>query len=191
MMNALPDNRFIAKTGESLSLDSLEIRSKRLLLRPISVLDAESIFKEFTSEITRYMFPASPREIRETFSFINRSIELRQRGEELVTVILAQDTEEFIGVCGLHARGRPHVPELGIWIKRGAHGNGFGGEAVRALYFWARKNLAVTGFVYPVDRANTASRKIPESLNGSIISEQKTPTQSGGMLDTLIYHIPV
>ena len=43
--------------------------------------------------------------------------------------------------------------------------------------------------IYPVDRANIPSRKIPESLGGIIFEEKKTKTMSGGVLDEVVYKI--
>jgi [ribosomal protein S5]-alanine N-acetyltransferase len=180
-----------ALKGVTLNLNEVEIKTERLTLRPVTSDYAGIIFKEFTPEITRYMVPPSPKEINETLAFINETTALRKKNLELVVVILGKESEEFLGIAGLHARNNPKEPEFGIWLKKGAHGSRFGKEAIHGLYQWAKENLAVDAFIYPVDKANIQSKKIPESLGGVIIKEVMAPTMSGGMLDEVIYRIPV
>ena len=44
--------------------------------------------------------------------------------------------------------------------------------------------------IYPVDKANVASRKIPESLWGTVFAEKQVQTMSGDILDEVIYKRP-
>ncbi len=76
-------------------------------------------------------------------------------------------------------------PELGVWLKEAAHGQGYGREVVRAVAEWASGSLGATGFVYPVAVQNIASRPIAESLNGQIVGTRSTPKY-----DSLVYMIP-
>ena len=57
------------------NIANITIETERLLLVPITLHYAEEIFKEFTPEITTYMFPTSAENISETESFIQSSIE--------------------------------------------------------------------------------------------------------------------
>jgi RimJ/RimL family protein N-acetyltransferase len=54
---------------------------------------------------------------------------------------------------------------------------------------WAFENLRVRYLIYPVDRENIPSRKIPESLGGRIEAEYRFMNQSGRELDLLVYHV--
>lgn len=172
------------------SFEDLVIVSQRISLTPISERFREDIYREFTSEITRYMMPPPPQDISETLEFIRSSIEGMQRSEELVFVIV--DTEgQFLGCAGLHSRESSLTPELGIWVKKCAHGSALGREAVRCLRDWASENLKLSYFIYPVEKNNLASRKIAVSLGGEIIKEQKTLSLSGNLLDEVVYHVPI
>lgn len=180
-----------AKDNQKLSLDDVVVQTDRLILRPITLEYADQVFKEFTPEVTRYMVPRSPSEIHEVYTFINETMRLRKENLELVTVILDSRTGEFLGCCGLHSRKDPKEPEFGIWLKIGSHGHGYGREAIHGLFNWAVSTLAVNAFLYPVDKANKASRKIPESLGGVVVAEMTAATMSGGTLDEVLYRIPV
>jgi len=107
-----------------------------------------------------------------------------------VCVVLKRNTEEFLGCCGLHGKGKPTTPELGVWLKTAAHSRGYGKEAVTALKHWTDAHIRCDYLIYPADRANTPSRRIPESLGGQVVREETAPTLAGGTLDLLVYHIP-
>ena len=179
------------KSGEKIDLSQVEIKSERLLLAPITADYAQDIFVEFTPDIARYMIPRPASKIEETLAFISDSVTQRQNGTDLILMMLQPETREFLGICGLHSGNNHKEPALGLWVKQGAHGHGYGKEAIFAVVNWACANLDIQAFIYPVDRANAASRRIPEALGGKIIEEKIAPTMSGGALDEIVFRIEV
>lgn len=171
-------------------LGGLHIEGDRVVLRSICEQYAHEIFSEFTEEITRYMSPSPARNIEETIAFISRIGEGMKKGRDLVCVILKKESGEFLGCCGFHGYALPATPELGIWIKKSAHGHRYGREAIKVLVDWALRTVQFESLVYPVDRANIASRKIPESLGGTIVRERMAKRMNGGSLDEVLYRIP-
>jgi [ribosomal protein S5]-alanine N-acetyltransferase len=178
------------KDGRVLNVP-IVIDGPRVSLRPITLDDADDVYAEFTPEIATYMFPASPARIEETLAFITDARSRRQRGTDLVLVIVDRATGEFLGVCGVHGDVDPLTPEFGIWLKKRAHGRALGLEAIRTLKEWCERQLAVDGFVYPVDRRNIPSRRIPEALGGTVVAEQVERTPGGSVLDQVIYRVPL
>ncbi len=178
------------KTGQIVICPD-EIEGLRLLLKPIVSEYADEIFKEFTPEITTYMFPRSPSHISETERFIADACKQREAGTDLVFVILDKQNSDFLGVCGLHGTRNAEEPEFGIWLKKAAQRKALGCEAINVLKGWCERTLSIEGFVYPVDRRNQPSRRIPEALGGKVVSERKVATMSGGELDELTYLIPL
>lgn len=164
------------------------ITTERLLLVPLSLEYAEDLFAEFTDEITEYMYPKTPINIQETIDYITQAIPKMQKGTDMTRVILNKDTKEFLGAGGLHQLDTD-TPEPGIWIKKSAHGNGYGKEAIAALKDWAEKNLKYSYLKYPVDKRNIGSRKIAESLGGIIEDEYQKANMAGKMLDEVEYRI--
>jgi [ribosomal protein S5]-alanine N-acetyltransferase len=167
------------------------IHGERVTLLPIAFSHLDDVFREFTSQIVIYMIPKSPDHIGETREFIEKSVADREQSTEFIFVILHKVTHEFLGVCALHGSRDPLRPGLGLWLKKSAHGNRYGLEAIRSLIEWAQRNLRIDEFVYPVDRRNIPSRKIAEALDGVVVEEKRTPTMRGTELDTLVYVIPV
>jgi RimJ/RimL family protein N-acetyltransferase len=77
------------------------------------------------------------------------------------------------------------APELGLWLKESAHGQGFGREVVAALVQWGHATLGKGSFIYPVAIQNIASRRIAENLHGEIIGNRRNPKY-----DSVVYSIP-
>ena len=111
-------------------------------------------------------------------------------GYNFSAVIIDKETGEFLGCCGLHGKNNVRTPELGIWLKKDAHGKKLGREAIKTLCYWAVKNIDFEYLIYPVDRANISSCKIPEYLGGIIFDEKKVENMSGNILDEVVYKIP-
>ena len=168
---------------------NVKISTNRLLLKPISMTYKADIFAELSDEITTYMYPRSAKEIAETEAFINDSIFGMKIESHLILVILNKESQEFLGCTGIHYINRKN-PEIGIWVKKSAHGNGYGLETVTALKKWTEENLDYEYLIYPVDRENIPSRRIPETLGGQIVKEYEQTNLSGRVLHVIEYRIP-
>ena len=177
--------------GTQPDLFTLSIEGERIRLLSISRVYEQNIFEEFTSDITTYMIPKPADTIEETRAFIDASLEGFARADNLVFVILDKQTEEFLGCCGLHGRSGVKNPEFGIWLKRSAHGRGLGREAIRTLALWAQERMRLESFIYPVDKRNLPSRKIPESLGGVVFAEGVDEGMAGNVLEEVVYRIRV
>ena len=177
------------KTNRPLNFSSVSISGDRITLVPISLEYSAIIFKEFTDEITRYMVPATPSNIKEVDIFIQSSIRNIEKNIDLTLTILKKGDDEFLGICGLHGKLDPDEPTLGIWLKKSAHGYKYGQEAIQVLADWARQNIIFEHMVYPCDKDNIASRKIAESLNGTIFRTGEVKTMSGQRLNEIAYKI--
>lgn len=171
-----------------MNLSKVTITTDRLILVPISEDYAQEIFQEFTEEITRYMFPAAPKHIDDTLDFIRSSINKLHSGKELNMVILKKETGEYLGGCGIRDI-QSKTPELGIWIKKSAHGNKYGFEAVAGLKQWIDDNLQYDYIRYAVDKKNIPSRKVAEALGGLVAKEYTKKSLGGIELDEVEYWI--
>ncbi|MDO4567802.1 MAG: GNAT family N-acetyltransferase [Clostridia bacterium] len=160
----------------------------RLTLAPVTRAHAASIFACFDERVTKYMYPSPAKELSETERLVDRFIEEHARGTDYVFAIALKDGGEFIGLAGLH-RLQSATPELGIWTKTAAHGHHYGREAIGALISLAR-SLKYESLLYPVDRRNIPSAKIPQYYGGAIAGELvETPTADGRTLEIITYRI--
>ncbi len=172
-----------------MNLLQIEIITNRLVLKAIDMQYKTEIFREFTAEITTYMYPRAANDISDTESFIQDSLAGLRAGYNLQLVILKKETKEFLGCTGIH-RMNTKMPEFGIWLKKSAQGNYYGFETIAALKQWGEENLDCQGFIYPVDRDNYPSRRIPERLGGEIVKEYDKVNLSGNILHVVEYYIP-
>ncbi|ABA24774.1 conserved hypothetical protein (plasmid) [Trichormus variabilis ATCC 29413] len=170
------------------NLEQVSLESKRLILQVISWEYTENVFREFTREITTFMYPKPASSLSETEKIIRDMIIQRENHTDLVLVILKKDNLEFLGICEVGAIDT-HTPELGIWLKKSAHSHGFGREAIDILKNWVDKNLEYNYLSYSVDKRNIPSRKIAESIGGKVVREFQQINKSGNLLDEVEYRI--
>ena len=173
-----------------MDLRSTSIDSERLRLVPTSPIYAEDMFAEFTAEVTTFMGPKPAEVVEETFAFLAGAVDDLVHGRCLQVAILLKASSEFLGHAGLYDL-TSRTPELGIWIKRSAHGNGYGREAVEALVRWAIGSVEFDYLLYPVDRRNLPSRRIPESLGGVVRRKYDRVNASGFIPVRLHTSLPV
>ncbi len=171
-----------------MDLRNVLIQTENLILKPIEQKYSEDIFQEFTDEISLYMFPKPKGNIDEIRQSIEVSIEKNHNGSNLQLVAISKKSSEFIGCVDLHSIQKKD-PELGLWIKKEAHGNSYGLEAITLLIDWTNKNVEFEYLRYPVDKRNYASRRIAEINKGQIKKEYKDINQRGFELDTVEYWI--
>lgn len=162
-------------------LPTPEIETPRLTLTCFTLYDAGEAFAAITPEVARWMSwdPPSVEEFQGHAASMASADPSRAN-----FVIRRRDTGAFLGIAAAE-RLPDDLPELGIWLKVEAHGQGYGSEAVHALLQWASAATGKMGFLWPVAVQNTASRRIAERLGGEVIAEVTRPKY-----DAVIYRIP-
>lgn len=166
----------------------MNIETSRLMLKPVTQKYIFDIFNNFTNEVTVYMFPYPVKDISETENIVECWIKQCANKTDYVYAITLKETAEFLGIAGLHNLNND-MPELGIWTKISSHGNHYGREAIGGLIEYA-KEQGYTQLIYPVDKKNIASKKIPLFYGGElIISNKLVITPDGRTLDEEVYKI--
>ncbi len=159
----------------------MEINTDRLKLLPINHKFEEDIFNNFTPQVTTYMTPTPAKNIQETRDIISKFLKDWANQTDYVFAITLKDTDEFIGLTGIHAL-KSNRPTLGIWTKTSSHGNHYGREAIGGIINLA-KTLNLPKVFYPVDKRNIASEKIAIFYNGhKLLSDFKESITSDNRL---------
>jgi [ribosomal protein S5]-alanine N-acetyltransferase len=171
-----------------MNLTETIIETKRLKLTAISKSFVKEIYEEFSDDITLYMYSKPTDDIHQMEAYVDNSISEIKNGSSITLVILTQVEQEFLGIAAIHEIDSD-TPELGVWIKKSAHGNKYGLEAITALINWSKENLKFDYLRYPVDKRNIASRKIAETNGGIIKKEAKRINKKGFELDEVEYWI--
>lgn len=166
-------------------MDKPEIITQRLRLQIFHMDDAQEIYTHITPTLTRFMAWEPPVSYE---AFLENKPLWEERflkGTDYHFVTRDRESGRFVGLVGVH-KANSRSPEFGVWMCEDIHGQGFGREAVTAVYRWAKQVLEADYFIYPVAEQNLASRKIAQSLGGVIVSSQQKPKYN-----SVTYHIPV
>lgn len=172
-----------------MDLSQITIETERLNLVPVAKEHAKEIFQEYREPITQFMNYGAPDNLASVESRIQQRVSDMKAGLQLYMVVLQKDSGEFLGCFALEDLSERN-PELGGWLKKAAHGKRYGQEVARALKQWADKNLDYDNLVWPCATANTSSRKLAESLGGTIHKQYEKKNNQGSTLDYLEYWIP-
>jgi [ribosomal protein S5]-alanine N-acetyltransferase len=169
-------------------LNSLPITTDRIVLKPVSMDDVYDVFKHFDRDITRFTYSDPNENIEQAIDFIYsaRTALLNRTGLSLT--MIDRQTQEFIGVCGL-VRANTDLPEPGLWIKKKAHGKGYGKESMKAVVLWVWQNLTCDRLIYKADKLNVPSQKIATFIGGKLVGEEESINPKGKVLNLLVYHI--
>src|SRR5947199_92995 len=62
--------------------------------------------------------------------------------------------------------------------------------AFAAIVAWASRELQAAGFTYPVAVANRSSRRLAESLGGTLVGTRELRKAGGVVLEEVVYRIP-
>ena len=166
----------------------MELTSKRLELKPITLEAVDYIYQHFTNEITYYMYPCPPKNVDETITFVSKSMSNFEKKEEIVFVVSHKETHEFLGLMGIHEM-HTRTPEVGLWLKKEAHGLHYGLEGIEAIIQYAKSTLDYDYIIYNCDIRNGASRNIAETLSGIPVKTYNEINLSGKELHYVQYWI--
>jgi RimJ/RimL family protein N-acetyltransferase len=179
------------RDGATMALDlhGVALTSARLTLHAFTAADAADAFAFATPTVTRFM-GWDPSPSPSAFAEVWRAwLPKMAAGTDLSLVVRLKSTDDFLGVVGLHGIGGAE-PEIGIWIKEVAHGFGYGREAIATTIAWASGHVGATAFIYPVAVDNRPSRRLAESLGGTLVDTRELRKPSGVILDEIVYRIP-
>lgn len=174
----------------TLNFSTLDIATERLRLRAYREEDAADIHDATTPDICRYMTFNPSASVEELRGVGRKWLAMATDGREVAAVIRDKDSGRFLGMGGLHYRGDP-LPGLGIWIRADAHGHGYGREAIIGLAAFARETLEEKAVLYSVAKENIPSRRIPESLGGTICGDDTIQRPGGPAYPGVVYRIPL
>jgi ribosomal-protein-alanine N-acetyltransferase len=136
------------------------IETSRLILRTVTMADADNVALIWNLDGS----PLRPAETQARISWMLANQQQNAPGKlvYLGLVMIAKDTGEFIGCCGLDRdKGNP---VLFYWLKRSHRGKGLATEAARAVLDHAFTGLALLTVNGATAFDNTASKRVMEKL---------------------------
>lgn len=143
----------------------MEIKTKRLTLRPIGMADLETQYA-YTSdyENTKYMMFLPDESIEETKAFLKR-VEAEWKKEKPAVyefAILYENTH--VGGVGIDLLDKGKTAEFGWSLNKKYWRKGICYEAAAAVLEYAVNQLGIKHFIAHCDSENVASYKVMEKL---------------------------
>lgn len=142
------------------------LHTERLLLRPFTEVDAESLFALQSSALAMRYWDAPPwSDQSRATRFLERCRTMADEGTGVRLVIEQPDDGAFVGWCGL-TRWDPGHRSAGVTYALAERfwGRGFATEATRALLGWAFETLDLNRVQTETDTRNLASARVLEKL---------------------------
>lgn len=166
----------------------INIKTERLELVPISPKYANEMYEELTDEIAKYLSFYPPETLDQEMEFIKKSKKDMKNKDSIVLSVLDRKTGEYLGNVSID-KLKKETSEMGIWMKKRAHGKRLGREAALGLRDWIFKNLELDYFLYSMNVENISSQKIAESLGGTLIKTEKRNFPTGKIQKSHFYHV--
>ncbi|HBL75209.1 MAG TPA: GNAT family N-acetyltransferase [Prolixibacteraceae bacterium] len=145
----------------------MELRTKRLLLRPIHKKDAESVFKYRSDSIANRYQGWIPKTIDEVSDFIDNRVSstMNLQGTWFQFVIIINESGELAGDIGLHFYDPENRQvELGCTIDKKYQQRGFATEAMTEILNFLFGKLNKHRIIASIDPENISSIKLVEKL---------------------------
>jgi RimJ/RimL family protein N-acetyltransferase len=140
----------------------VQLETRRLLLRPISMADLDEFAALHADpEVTRFIFSFDRPESEERLRKDER--EWRERGHGLLAM-LDRESGRFLGRTGLKHWTEFDETEVGWVLRRDAWGHGYATEAARACLEWGFSELEVPYLTAMISPGNDRSIRVAERL---------------------------
>jgi ribosomal-protein-alanine N-acetyltransferase len=166
------------------------LETRRLVLRQITSLDAEDIFRIYSDEeVMRYWGSPPHRSIYQTRVMIDEISSSFQAQEGIRWGITLKDDGRFIGSGGHWRLMKRHFrAEIGYELARDCWGKGIMAEALEAIIQFGFKQLELHSIEAQVDPENTRSAHLLEKLRFQREGYLRESYYSDGIFtDTVIY----
>lgn len=142
------------------------LESERILLRPLSLNDAESIFKSWTSdpEVGKFMIWDTHKSVDDTIEWLKTEAENIDHNNHYVWGFVLKETGELFGSGGIELKDELKCYELGYNIMRKYWGQGLTTEAGKAILDFAVNALEEKKFFCRHAVDNIGSKKVMTKL---------------------------
>lgn len=147
----------------------------------------DDYYKEFTDEICKYQYPDAFSSINDAKELLGYFIDEMNQGNMLELMILNQN-DEFIGSMEAFGLKEDEI-EVGLWLKKDSHGQGYGYEVLRGLVDFLNKHYPRPYYIYEVDERNLASIHLVNKLKNEKGNTNAITTESGKMLRLTAFRI--
>lgn len=157
------------------------LETERLILRPLTMDDAQTAFHRWTSDerVARYMIWTAHQSINDTLEWLKLTIETVTCDTKYDWGIVEKDSGYLFGSCGIYFKEDIGLYEIGYRIMHDHWNKGYTTEAAKAMIDFAKENLKVKQLFARHHVDNPASGKVMIK-NGFVPTGYGTMTRFDG-----------
>lgn len=142
----------------------IELKTERLILRPITENDITAIFNYRSDSVTNVYQGWIPKSIDDVRGFLKRiSSEININDTWFQFAIVEAESTEIIGDLGIHFL-EDEQAEIGCTLKKERQGEGFATEALKLVIDFLFNKLNKHRIIGSIDPRNVRSIKLVERL---------------------------
>jgi RimJ/RimL family protein N-acetyltransferase len=140
-----------------------QLLTNRLLLRPPTEADAESIFSRYAQdrEVCRFLSWTPHQSVESVVTYLRRIISDNAQGASAGYLIFLRESDELLGSIGGQIQEQMRM-QFGYCLARDAWGQGFATEAARAFVAAAMQQPSIWRIQAFCDLENPASARVLE-----------------------------
>ena len=144
----------------------IELKTERLILRPVEEKDAEAIFNYRSDSIVNQYQGWIPESLNDVHSFINKvSPEINIVDTWYQFVIIKKENNELIGDIGIHFLDSDKKQvEIGCTLDKNQQGKGYATEALKETMNYLFNKLNKRRVIGSIDPKNMKSIELVERL---------------------------
>ena len=160
-------------------VSSRVLQGRLVILRPLRRQDASALDGILRDGRATRFLPARVRR-EDGRLFVTRVLRDRHKGNGFAFAIFESGTEEAIGQARLFNWSHPeHTAELGIWLRRGSWGQGYGTEAIRLLCRYGFRSMSLHRIEALVVEGNAGSRRALERAGFQLEGTERRSARLG------------
>ncbi len=146
----------------------MEIKTERLLIRPVSIEDKESMFRYRSDSETSKYLSLIPKSVEGMAEFIGKTLsEIDVQGSWFQLVIVEQISKLLIGDIGIHfldTDSENKQVEIGYTLDKDFRGKGYATEALSSVIDFLINTLNKHRIIASIDPTNSDSIRLIERL---------------------------
>ena len=174
-------------------INSIEINTERLLLRPVKLDDAEAIFNYRSDSIENKYQGWVPKTINDVYDFVKNKVSstIDLTGTWYQFIIIKKEQNELIGDIGIHFLDSDKKQvEIGCTLDKNYQGKGYAAEALMETINYLFDELSKHRIVTSIDPGNIKSIGLVERLGFRKEAHFKESILiNGKWVDDLVYAI--
>ena len=177
--------RFTASDNFKRGKMKLILETERLVLRPMTVADAEHIFSTWASDprVTKYMIYPTHENVRVTKNWLAEV----EKSQELNLGFELKSTGKLIGSGGAYHKADKNAYSIGYNIAYDYWGKGYATEAMTAIVQYLIKEKGAKHFISEHADDNPASGRVMEKLGLKYFADGSYTKSNGQVFQSKLY----